>query len=233
MLIHCLSLGMFQSNCYIVADEASREAVVIDPGDEAETILAAIDDLQVQVKLIIATHAHLDHVMAVGAVKEATGAPFLMHQRDAHLLDMLPQMGRMWLGQTLPPAPPVDQCLTPGDTVGLDNVKFKTLFTPGHSTGSVSLLWRQPLGQPTPVTVTGSSLRQPWQRDVVFSGDALFAGGIGRTDLGGDMDTLLHSIRSQLLSLPDDTLVLSGHGGPTTIGREKQFNPFVGADAGW
>lgn len=233
MLIHGLVLGMFQSNCYIVVDEARREAVVIDPGDEAETILQAIADLGVQVKLIIATHAHLDHVMAVSAVKEATGAPFLMHQGDATLLAMLPQIGRMWLGQTLPPAPPVDHWLTPGETVGLHTIPFRVLFTPGHSMGSVSLYWRQPAGQPVLVRVTGMGVRRPWERDIVFSGDALFAGSIGRTDLGGDMDMLLGSIRRELLTLPDDTLVLSGHGGPTTVGQERQSNPFVGADAEW
>ena len=214
MIVRQLVVSPFESNCYLVGDERTRQAFVIDPGDEPDVILEALEASHLQAKLILATHAHIDHVMAVAAIREATGAPFMMHPADASLLAAMPLQARHFLGVELPPTPPVDAWLQEGETVAIDDIKLKVLLTPGHSNGSVSFYWAPP----------------PGERGIVFSGDALFQGSIGRTDLGGDFPTLERSIRSQLYILPDDTIVLSGHGGATTIGREKRTNPFVNED---
>lgn len=214
MIIERLPLGSFQANCYIVGLEATGEAIIIDPGDEPEAILEAARDLKLTPRLILATHGHIDHIMAAQALREATGAPFAMRQADQPLLEELPGIARRWLGVAAT-VPTVDRWLEPGDTIGIDGLQLRVLSTPGHSWGSISLYWTPP----------------PGEAGVVFSGDALFAGGIGRTDLGGDYPTLERSIREQLFTLPADTVVLSGHGGPTTIGRERQTNPWVGEQA--
>ncbi len=214
MIIERLSLGSFQANCYIVGPEASGEAIIIDPGDEPQTILQAARDLKLTPRLIIATHGHIDHILAAQALCEATGAPFAMHQADRPLLEGLPDIARRWLGVAATP-PTVDRWLEAGDSIGIDGLQLRVLYTPGHSWGSISLYWTPP----------------PGEAGIVFSGDALFAGGIGRTDLGGDFPTLARSIREQLFTLPADTVVLSGHGGPTTIGRERRTNPWVGEQA--
>ena len=214
MIIERLSLGSFQANCYIFGPEASGEAVIIDPGDEPQTILQAARDLKLTPRLIIATHGHIDHILAAQALCEATGAPFAMHQADRPLLEGLPDIARRWLGVAATP-PTVDRWLEAGDSIGIDGLQLRVLYTPGHSWGSISLYWTPP----------------PGEAGIVFSGDALFAGGIGRTDLGGDFPTLARSIREQLFTLPADTVVLSGHGGPTTIGRERRTNPWVGEQA--
>ena len=232
MIVQRLVVSPFQVNCYLVGDERTREAVVIDPGDEAERILAALREQGLTAKLIIATHGHIDHVMALAGVKAATGAPILMHRGDQPLLDNLPAMARSFLGYTVPPPPPVDQWLEDGHSVGLAGLQFRVLFTPGHSWGSVSLYWSPP--DPADATATQFIDLNPrrWRGGgIVFSGDALFQGSIGRTDLGGDFPTLAAAIRTQLFTLPDDTLVLSGHGEPTTVGFEKRTNPFVGENA--
>ncbi len=214
MIVRQLVVSAFESNCYLVGDERTRQAFVIDPGDEPDVILEALEVSHLQAKLILATHAHIDHVMAAAAVREATGAPFMMHPADAGLLAAMPMQARHFLGIELPPPPPVDAWLKEGETVAIDDIKLKVLLTPGHSNGSVSFYWAPP----------------PGERGIVFSGDALFQGSIGRTDLGGDFPTLERSIRTQLYTLPDDTVVLSGHGDATTIGREKLTNPFVSED---
>ncbi|MCW5851664.1 MAG: MBL fold metallo-hydrolase [Anaerolineae bacterium] len=232
MIIQRLVVSLFQANCYIVGNEHTGEAIVIDPGDEADRILDALRLQGLTARLIIATHGHLDHVMALGPVKAATGAPILMHRGDQPLLDNLPMMAQSFLGQRLPPPPPVDQWLEEGQTVGLEALGFKVLFTPGHSWGSVSLYWAPPDPSPADtVKFIDLNVRRWRGGGIVFSGDALFQGSIGRTDLGGDFPTLAAAIRSQLFTLPDETLVLSGHGEPTTIGFEKRTNPFVGEAA--
>lgn len=232
MIVQRLVVSPFQANCYIVGDEATREAMVIDPGDEADRILDALRQRDLTARLIIATHGHVDHVMALGAVKAATGAPILMHRGDQPLLDNLPALARAFLGHAVPPAPAVDQWLEDGQTVGLAGLPLRVLFTPGHSWGSVSLYWAPP-ATPTADAVSFIDLNpRRWRGGgIVFSGDALFQGSIGRTDLGGDFPTLAAAIRTQLFTLPDDTLVLSGHGEPTTVGVEKRTNPFVGEGA--
>ena len=220
----------FQANCYIVGDEDTREAIVIDPGDEADRILDALRQQGMTARLIILTHGHVDHVMALGAVKTATGAPVLMHRGDQPLLDNLPALARAFLGHAVPPAPAVDGWLEDGQTVGLEGLKFKVLFTPGHSWGSVSLYWTPTEAESEAVEFMDLTPRRWRGGGIVFTGDALFQGSIGRTDLGGDFPTLAAAIRTQLFTLPAETLVLSGHGEPTTIGFEKRTNPFVGED---
>jgi len=203
--------GQLAENCYLVADRRTAEAVIIDPGEESGMFLAALDSRGWSLQGIWLTHAHADHIMGVGAVRAATGAPIHLHPLDRPLYDALPQFGA-WLGMQLDPPPPPDVELRPGTPVRVGGLEFEVLFTPGHSPGSVSFV--------------GGGL--------VFGGDVLFNGSIGRTDLpGGDFATLLSSIHSQFLSLPDSTIVHSGHGPETTIGVERVTNPFlVGKVAG-
>ena len=197
--------GQLAENCYLVADGRTAEAVIIDPGEESGMFLAELHSRGWSLKGIWLTHAHVDHIMGVGAVHAATGAPIHLHPLDRPLYDALPRFGA-WLGMQLDPPPPPDVELRPGTPVRVGGLEFEVLFTPGHSPGSVSFV--------------GGGL--------VFGGDVLFNGSIGRTDLpGGDFATLLSSIHSQFLSLPDSTIVHSGHGPETTIGVERVTNPFL------
>jgi glyoxylase-like metal-dependent hydrolase (beta-lactamase superfamily II) len=203
--VACLTNGVFAENTYLVADPDSREAVIIDPGEEADLILARLAHERWTPRAVWLTHAHLDHVAGVARVKEETGVPVLLHPLDRRLYDAAPKQAAMFgLSCDAPPAP--DAELADGQRVSVGACTFEVLHTPGHSPGSV--------------TFAGHGL--------AFTGDALFAGSIGRTDLpGGDMETLARSIRQRLYTLPDDTVVWSGHGPETTIGREKRTNPFV------
>jgi len=195
--------GQFAENCYLLA--AGDEAVLIDPGEEWERFLSEVDRREAKLVGIWLTHAHLDHILGVGEVQKATGAPIWLHPADRPLYDDLPTQS-LWLGFRSPPAPPPQHELSHGQVLSLGDYRFGVRHTPGHSPGSVSIV--------------GS--------DVVFSGDALFSGSIGRSDLpGGDHETLITSIRRELLSLPDATRVLSGHGPATTIGAERRSNPFL------
>jgi hydroxyacylglutathione hydrolase len=195
--------GQFAENCYLLV--AGKEAVLIDPGEEWERFLAALEQRGARLAAIWLTHAHLDHILGVGEVQQATGAPIWLHPADRPLYDDLPAQA-MWLGMRVPAAPPPQHELTHGQVLSIGDYRFAVRHTPGHSPGSVSLV--------------GS--------EVVFSGDALFQGSIGRSDLpGGDHDTLIASIRRELLSLPDATRVLSGHGPETTISVERRTNPFL------
>lgn len=204
-----LVVGPLQVNCYIAGCEETREAVVIDPGDQAPDILAALDQDGWTVVKILGTHAHWDHVLAVRELKDSTGAPYLLHPADRPILEQMQARARAMLGVELPPPPEVDAPLEEGRTVRFGSIGLRVLHTPGHSPGSVSFY-------------DGGQ--------VVVCGDALFAGSIGRTDLdGGDHEALLRSIREKLLSLPDAVQVLPGHGPPTTIGRERASNPFLTA----
>jgi glyoxylase-like metal-dependent hydrolase (beta-lactamase superfamily II) len=197
--------GQFAENCYLVADRATREAVIIDPGEEPAMFLAELDTRAWALRAIWLTHAHVDHILGVEEVKRATGAPIHLHPRDRPIYDALPQFGP-WVGRVLAPPPPPDVDLARGDRLRVGGLEFEVRFTPGHSPGSVSFVGH---GR-------------------VFGGDVLFNGSVGRTDLpGGDFATLMASINTQFLSLPDSTVVHSGHGPDTTIGVERLTNPFI------
>ena len=205
MLVERLEVGVFAENCYVVGCEATREGVIIDPGDEAPRIIARVRELGLVIQYVLLTHAHLDHVQAVPEVKAEFEVPVLMHRQDQFLLDNLPAQAAAF-GLTVPAIPEVDRYLEEGDTVSFGQITFEVLHTPGHSPGSITFY--------TPGTA--------------FVGDVLFCGSIGRTDLpGGDYNTLMDSIRSKLLPLGDDTTVLSGHGPETRIGTERASNPFL------
>lgn len=197
--------GQFAENCYLVADRRTREAVMIDPGEEPAMFLAELDTRAWSLRAIWLTHAHIDHILGVAAVRAATGAPIHLHPLDRRLYDALPQFGA-WVGMQVEPPPPPDVELRPGSTVRVGGYDFEVRFTPGHSPGSVSFVGH----------------------GMVFGGDVLFNGSIGRTDLpGGDFPTLMSTIHAQFLSLPDSTIVHSGHGPDTTIGVERLTNPFL------
>ena len=197
--------GQFAENCYLVADRRSREAVIIDPGEEPAMFLAELDTRGWSLGAIWLTHAHIDHIMGVGTVRAATGAPIYLHPLDRPIYDALPQYGG-WVGMQLEKPPAPDRELGLGQVLKVGGFEFTVRFTPGHSPGSVSFVGE----------------------GMVFGGDALFNGSVGRTDLpGGDSATLMASIQSQLLSLPDSTVVHSGHGPDTTIGIERLTNPFL------
>ena len=197
--------GRFVQNCYLVADEESRECVVIDPGEETALIGRTLTDLGMRPVAIWLTHAHIDHVLGVPELKRLTGAPVYLHPADRPLYDRVAGQAVV-LGIQAGPLPPPDRAFAHGDVVRVGDLAFTVRHTPGHSPGSVSLVGCE----------------------VVFVGDVLFQGSIGRSDLpGGDSETLLQSIQRELLSLPDHTIVYSGHGPQTTVGRERGANPFL------
>jgi hydroxyacylglutathione hydrolase len=197
--------GQFAQNCYLVADRRTREAVIIDPGEEPAMFLAELNTRAWSLRAIWLTHAHIDHILGVGKIKEATGAPIHLHPLDRPIYDALPQYGS-WIGMRVDAAPPPDVEIMPGSGMRAGRFEFEARFTPGHSPGSVSFVGP----------------------DMVFGGDVLFNGSIGRTDLpGGDSATLRATLQSQFLSLPDSTVVYSGHGPATTIGVERLTNPFL------
>lgn len=205
MALTQLIVGPLQVNCYLLTDDSTRETVIIDPGDDAADILDIVKDKGLVVRSIVLTHAHFDHVGANKALKEATGAEILMHQDDERLLKSAANQGALF-GMQSAASPPADRYVKHGDTIAAGGISLKVLHTPGHSPGGICLLGK----------------------GMVFTGDALFAGSIGRTDLpGGDTAALLRSIETNLMSLPDDTKVFSGHGPESTIGRERQVNPFL------
>jgi hydroxyacylglutathione hydrolase len=207
--IRVLTLGIATTHCYIVADSSTNEAMVIDPVDQAPLIYKTAQDAGWTIKLILATHAHFDHVLASKELKEMTNAPFYIHADSATLLQRLPQQGVMFTGQPFPEAAQPDRWLTSAvETIELGSIKLETLYTPGHAPGHIAFYER------------GAGM--------VFSGDCLFAGSIGRTDLpGGDYEVLMKSIFSTLLPLGDGVRVLPGHMELTTIGKERATNPFL------
>lgn len=201
MKIEALEVGPLGANCYIVADRG--EAIVIDPGDEPDRIMDALRGLKV--KYIVLTHAHFDHAAAVPEIKAATGAKIALHEDEMLVYEAARDMAAFW-GYDIAPLPPPDLLLREGSEFTVGKLLFVVLHTPGHSPGGISL----------------------YGEDVVFTGDTLFAGSIGRTDFpGGDLKKMKASFR-KLLSLPDKTRVLAGHGPASTIGREKTQNMFVG-----
>ena len=205
MIIEQLEVGVFAENCYIVGCKETREGIVIDPGDEVARISRKIGEMDLQIKYILVTHAHLDHVKELNALNEDLKVPVLMHRDDQFLLDNLPAQAAAF-GLTCSGIPKVDKYIEEGEKVEFGKISFNVLQTPGHSPGSVTYA----------------------TEGLAFSGDVLFDGSIGRTDLpGGDFNILINTIKTKLFPLGEGTIVYSGHGPPTTIGREKESNPFL------
>jgi len=207
MIHEILPVGMLQCNCSVFGDESTREAIVVDPGDNIDTILAVLAKHHLQVKAIVITHAHIDHIGGAAKLKASTGAPVYMNASDQELYDRL-DLQAGWLGMETPEKTPIDAEARDGESLTLGDAAFHILHTPGHTQGSVSI-WI------------------PGENKLV-AGDTLFRDSIGRTDLpGGDGRKILRSIREKLLTLPEDAVVVPGHGPNTTIGREKERNPFL------
>lgn len=210
MIHEILPVGPLQCNCSVVADESTREAMVIDPGDDIEDILAILKKHQVAVKQIVITHAHIDHVGGAMKLKTATGAPILLNQNDSALLKML-DVQAAWLGMASPGPVQIDQSLAHGDKVSAGSLSAEVLHTPGHTEGSICLYFA------------------PEKK--LIAGDTLFAGSIGRTDLpGGSYKKIIDSLHERVLALPDETVVVPGHGQLTTVGQERYSNPFLVKD---
>lgn len=208
MILDTLPVGMLQVNCYILGCERTRAAVVIDPGDEPEAILAVLRRHDLRAKHILGTHGHFDHLLACRALQEETGAPFHLHPADQPLVAAMQRTCIAWLGYNPGDPPTVDRDLQPGETLSAGDITLEVRHTPGHSRGGITL-------------VDHAGRR-------AFTGDALFAGSIGRTDLpGGDMHALLDGIRREILILPDDYVILSGHGETSTVGAERRTNPYL------
>ena len=208
MILKKLVVGPFASNCYIVGSESNKEGMIIDPGAEAEVILGNVKDLGLDIKSIVLTHGHIDHIGALKEVKEATGAEVAIHSDDAQVLQE--NSVSAMFGLSYPTPPPPDRLLKDGDSIDIGDLHFLVLHTPGHSPGGICLLEQG--------------------HKVVFSGDTLFNFGIGRSDLpGGSYSQLINSIHTKLMVLPDNTVVYPGHGPETTIGTERQGNPFLQA----
>ncbi len=206
MIIRTLSVAPIGTNCYILACEDTKEAIIIDPGGEPDRILSVIDQESFDLKYIINTHAHFDHVGAVPEITSQRKIPFLLHKDDEPFIEPAAFSGSLQMFGMPDMVPPkVDDFIDPGTTYTFGNISFDILETPGHSPGGVCFLFKED----------------------VFVGDTLFAGSIGRTDLpGGSMTIMMESIKTKLMTLEDNIRVHCGHMGPTTIGQEKQFNPF-------
>jgi glyoxylase-like metal-dependent hydrolase (beta-lactamase superfamily II) len=207
MILETFPVGLLQCNCTIMGDENTAEAIVIDPGDEVSRIHHRLTSLGLKLKQILVTHAHIDHVGGALNLKARTGAPIFLNENDLPLLQMMSTQAA-WLGVQTPETALPDEGLRDGQSVGLDSYPAQVLHTPGHTQGSVCFHFA-PL-------------------KMVIAGDTLFAGSIGRTDLpGGNYEQIIDSIHTRLLALPDDTKVVPGHGPATTIGAERQDNPFL------
>jgi glyoxylase-like metal-dependent hydrolase (beta-lactamase superfamily II) len=207
--IKMLTLGIASTNCYIIGDSETNEAILIDPVDDAPLLLKSAEDAGWTIKLILGTHAHFDHILASKELKKLTSAPFYVHEECVDWLEKLSGQGAIFGLPPFPEAAQPDRLLTSvTETLQLGSIKLETLYTPGHSPGHLSFFMRE--------------------QNIVFSGDCLFAGSIGRVDLpGADYETLMRSIFNQLVPLGDEIRVLPGHMQDTTIGRERATNPFL------
>ena len=215
-LIHItIPVGMLQCNCSIIGDPQTREALVVDPGDEVTRILELLGRHKLIVKAIVSTHAHIDHVGGLAKLRQYTGAPILMHRDDLPLYQGM-DIQAAFLGVPAPEITDIDQLLKEGDSLNWGSFVANVMHTPGHSPGSVCLYIPKDAGA---VSIPSPRL---------LAGDTLFAGGIGRTDLwGGSLEQIRQSLAGKLMQLPDETIVQPGHGPATTIGRERETNPFL------
>jgi hydroxyacylglutathione hydrolase len=203
--VHCLTNGVFQENCYILADPDTRDAVLVDPGEEAELFLARLGSEGLQLRAVWLTHAHLDHIIGVGEVVARNRVPVYLHADDRPLYDGVEDQAR-WLGVTADALPPPDEDLAELDAVEVGSLRFDVRHVPGHSPGSVAFVGH----------------------GMALVGDLVFLGSVGRADLaGGDAGTLIRSIQEHVLMLPDDTVLYPGHGPATSVGRERRANPFL------
>ena len=210
MIVEMLTVGPFQENCYVIGDEETMTGAIIDPGDEAARIALTVERLGLEIGQIIVTHSHIDHVGAVAQLLDEYMCPVLMHQEAEAMLKTVPQQAIM-MGMRFGKVPNVDRHVGDEEVLEIGSLRLRSLYTPGHAPGHLAFLVED--------------------EGLVFSGDALFAGSVGRVDLpGGSMEVLMRSISERLLTLPDETRVLSGHGPETTIGRERVANPFLSGE---
>ncbi len=208
MILEMLTVGPFQENCYVIGDEASGAGAIVDPGDEAARIALAVEQTDLEIGQILVTHAHIDHVGAVAALADEYACPVLMHAEAEPMLAQLPTQAMM-MGLRFGKVPTVDRYVEDEEVLEIAGLRLRSLYTPGHAPGHLAFY------------VDSDGL--------LLSGDALFAGSVGRTDLfGGDMELLMRSINERLLTLPNETRVCPGHGPETTIGTERAHNPFLG-----
>jgi hydroxyacylglutathione hydrolase len=207
MIHEIFPVGPLQCNCSVIGDPGTHEAIVIDPGDDIERVTAALEKHKLSVKHIVITHAHIDHVGGAMKLKKLTGAPILLNENDQGLLKML-DIQATWVGMKSPGAVAIDSGLNSGDKISAGDITANVIHTPGHTEGSVCIYF-------------------PAQEKLI-AGDTIFAGSIGRTDLpGGSFDKIMRSLHREVLALPDETLVVPGHGELTTIGEERATNPFL------
>jgi hydroxyacylglutathione hydrolase len=207
MIHEIFPVGPLQCNCSVVGDEATREAMVIDPGDDIQDVLEIVRKHNLQVKQIVITHAHIDHVGGAMKLRAATGALILLNQNDYALLKML-DVQAAWVGMPNPGKVEIDRSITTGESLSAGSLVANVFHTPGHTEGSICLYFPQ--------------------EKKLIAGDTLFAGSIGRTDLpGGDMQKIMRSLHNVVLAFPDETVVVPGHGELTTIAEERETNPFL------
>ena len=208
MIIETFPVGLLQCNCTILGDEETREAIVIDPGDDPEKILQRLEKHALMLKQIVCTHTHIDHVGAISNLQQRLGTPVAIHKADLFLFEKL-DVQAQWLGIPTPPPGSIDNFIQDGDAVACRGIEMGVLHTPGHTPGS------------TTFHLSGD-------RNILFTGDTLFMHSIGRTDLwGGSYTEIVNSIQKKLMAFDDDTLVIAGHGQSTSIGHERRYNPFL------